>query len=128
VADQFDLNGSYQTTPLDGDLSLAPNVVAPIQVSLVLDAQAVLQMVLSSDSPQPIPFGSVANANVVLLGVTNGGGKVKAIITSADGTSQVVPFDLLFSAINQSTPITAISLQRTPATNTVVNVFLGEMA
>lgn len=128
MADQFDLIGSYATTPLDGDLSLSPVINTPISTSLVLDAKTIQVVNLNTDSPVAVPFGSVVNAGVVLMGVTNGGGKVDAIVTSADGTSQKVPFDALFAAINQTVPITAISLQRTPATATLVNVFLGEIA
>jgi hypothetical protein len=82
-------------------------------------------VVLSADAPLSVSFGSgVVSAAVVILKAT--GGKVRARLTSADGSQQAVPVDDLLVLISQSVPITAIDLTRVPGVLTTVDVFLGQ--
>lgn len=125
MADQFTLSGSYNATPLGGAASLDPSIDATISEQMALQAKFVANLDLTVDTPVAVPFGTVGNAHVVVLKAT---GKVSARLTSADGSTQVVPFDTVLIVMCQSVPFTAIDLTRVAATATVVRVFLGEKA
>lgn len=124
MADSFKLLGSYETTPLGNPLSFAPNVVAQISEGKTLKAKQLCDLSLEVDTPVVVPFGGVVNAHVILLKAT--GGKVKARLTSADGTQQSVPFDTYLILMSEAVPLTAIDLTRVAGTVTQVRVFLGE--
>jgi hypothetical protein len=126
VAYQFVLTGGYTSTPMDGVPSLAPNVDAPIDESMVITKKTESDVDLNVDTPVAVQFGGAASASVVILKTV--GGKVKARLTSADGTTQVVPVDSTFILISRSVPITAIDLTRVPATPCKVIYYLGEAA
>jgi hypothetical protein len=126
MSDQFTLSGSYNVTPLGGAASLDPNIDSPLNEALVLQSKQYEAVHLGVDTPVPVAFGTVVNAHVVILKAQ--GGKVKAVLTSADGSAQIVPFDSVLILISQAAPITAISLTRVAATDTIVRVFLGEKA
>ena len=80
---------------------------------------------LDTDAPLAVNFGSgVTQAAVAILKAT--GGKVRARITSADGSQQSIPVDDLLVLISQSVPITGIDLTRVPGVLTTVSVFLGQ--
>jgi hypothetical protein len=126
VAYQFALTGGYTTTPLDGVPSLAPNVDAPIDESMVITKKTESDIDLNVDTPVPVAFGGVVNASIVILKTV--GGKIKARLTSADGTTQSIPVDSTFILISRSVPFTAIDLTRVPATPCQVRVYVGEVA
>jgi hypothetical protein len=126
MADSFKLQGSYETTPLGQPTSFAASIVAPISESKTLRAKQLEDVNLGVDSPVSVPFGGVTSAHIVIMRAV--GGKVKARITSADGTNQAVPFDTYWILMSESVPLTAIDLTRTPGTETTVRVFLGEKA
>jgi len=125
MADQFVLSGSYTVTPLSLT-SLDPSLATPIDEPLALKSKQPSDITLSVDTPVAVPFGTLVNAHVVILKAL--GGKVKARLTSADGTTQAIPFDSFLILMSQTVPITAIDLTRVPATATIVKVFLGEKA
>ena len=126
MAYQFALTGGYTNTPLDGVPSLAPNVDAPLDESMVVLKKAESDVDLDVDTPVAIAFGGVMNASIVILKTV--GGKIRARLTSADGTTQSIPIDSTFILISRSVPITAIDLIRVPATSCQVRYFLGEVA
>jgi len=126
MADGFTLSGSYSVQPLTSALSFAESVVAQISEAVQLSAKQVVDYDLTSDSPQTVAFGGVANANVVIMKAL--GDKVVAHITTADGTSQAVPFDTYWIWMCQGSPMTAITLTRAPGVETSVRVFLGQQA
>jgi hypothetical protein len=125
AADEFVLSGSYATTPLSGDISLAPSFVAPIDERVTLTNKLYQEYSLDSDMPVSVAFGGLTSANVVILKAA--GGKVRARITSADGSAQAVPFDSYWILMSLANPVTALDLTRTPATPITVQVFLGEI-
>jgi hypothetical protein len=125
MADQFVLSGSYTVTPLSLT-SLDPSSASPIDEPLALKSKLPIDITLSVDTPVAVPFGTMANAHIVILKAF--GGKVKARLTSADGTTQAIPFDSFLILMSQTVPITAIDLTRVLATATTVKVFLGEKA
>lgn len=126
MTDSFKLLGSYETTPLGQPLSFAPNIIAQINESRTLKSSHPDTITLDTDSPVPVAFGGVTNAHIVILKAI--GGKVRAAITSADGTAQLVPFDTYWILMSESVPVTAITLTRVPGQLTTVRIFIGEKA
>lgn len=86
---------AYETVGLDGS----------VQAGSIL---------LATDSPESIAFGDLTNAHVIWLKVT--GGKVRARLTSADGSQQAIPVDNLLVLVSRTVPVTAIDLTRVAAT------------
>lgn len=125
-ADNFQLQGGWSTDPLGGDTSFVPSSNAQINEALVLQHKTEYTLSLNSDSPTAVAFGGVTNASVVIL-KAHGGNPVVATITSAAGVTQTVPLDPVHVTISQGTPITAISLTRTPTVETDVDIFLGDL-
>jgi len=126
VSDAFTLQGSYAVTPLTPPASGDFDVIASIDERVVLRHKHADSIDLSADPAQPVNFGGVVGAHVVVL--KSLGGKVDAIVTTADGAAQIIPFETFLVLINQTVPVTALSLQRVVATLTTVKVFLGERA
>lgn len=126
MADAFKLLGSYELTPLTAPLSFAQATVATINESKTLKVKSSTDVVLSIDTPVAVPFGGVVNANIIILKSTSG--KVTARVTSADGSTQSVPFDTYWILMSDSTPITAIDLTRVAGVETTVRCFVAEKA
>jgi hypothetical protein len=126
MSDAFALTGGYTVTPLGNPTSFAQNVEAVIDEAVTLAHRADADVRLLVNTPVVVSFGGVTNAHVVILKAL--GGKVDAIITTADGAAQVVPFDTYFILMCNAKPVTALSLTRTADTDTTVRVFLGEQA
>ncbi len=126
MADTFSLQGTYTATPASGSLSADPQITAPINENMTLANEIVSQITLSVDGPVALPVDSLDGVNVVIL--KSVGGKVIARFTSADGTAQAIPVDSFLALTSANTDITAISVQRIPATPTVVKYFLGQKA
>jgi hypothetical protein len=126
MADSFKLLGSYEVSPLGSSLSFAPSVVAQINEARTLKFKHLQDIDLTADAPVNVSFGGVANAHVVVMKAV--GGKVRARLTSAEGSQQAVPFDTYFILMSESAPVTAIDLTRVAGTTTSVRVFLGEKA
>jgi hypothetical protein len=126
LADLFSLSGDLGTTPAAGTPSGAFQLIATLDESATLAHKHEDDLDLTVDTPVVVSFGGVTNAHVVMLHAT--GGKVKATLTSADGTSQAVPVEPLLILMNRTVPVTAISLTRVATVATSVTVFLGERA
>jgi len=127
MGDSFSLQGSYTVAPLSPPSSADFDVLAQIDEKLTLDGKQAGSLDLTVDTPVVVPFGGVANAHVVILKTTVGT-KVKATITTSDGAAQVIPFESLLILLNFTTPVTAISLTRSPAVLSTVKVLLAEKA
>lgn len=126
ATDAFKLEGSYSIRPLSAPTSFAPEIGAPISETRNVKAVQQYNVTLTSDSPAAVAFGGVANAHLVILKSLSG--KVRARLTSADGTAQAIPFDTYLILFSESVPITAIDLTRQPAVETMVRIFLAEKA
>ena len=126
MADAFRLSGSYSTTPTSGTPSGDPEVEALIEESVGLTSKTIGVYALTVDTPVTVDFGGLTNANVIAIRAV--GGKVKARLTSADGSTQAVPVDPLLLSISKTVPVTAIDLTRVAGVATTVRVFLGERA
>ena len=123
---QFALTGGYTVTPLDGVLSLAPNVNAIVDEPLLMSHIRNDDVDLTVDTPVAVNFGGVASAHVIVLKAI--GGPVVARVTSAAGVQQSIPFDTFLILMSTGSPATALDLTRQPATPTTVQVLLGEKA
>jgi hypothetical protein len=125
VADTWSLNGSHQTIPLSpGNPSGRSTCITPLEENLTLKDKSDSDITLIVDTPVSVPFGTLAGANVVVIKPMGGG--VTARLSSAAGTTQVIPIDTLLVLVNTAVPITAIDLTRTTAVSTTVSYFLGE--
>lgn len=127
MTDRFALSGSYTTTPQSGEPSFDPTIGALIEETVTLGKKVLTEIALSVDAPVDVDFGGLTNANVVILKSTSGV-KVRARVTSADGSQQAVPFDTYWILMSADVPITAVDLTRLTGTATTVRVFLGEEA
>lgn len=128
MGDTFKLRGDLSTGPSCGGApSGFPNVVMSIDESMALAGPPVVgQYDLSTDSPASVSLGGLSGANVVVIKAI--GGKVRARLTSADGTSQAVAVDTFAVILSESVPYTALDLTRVASTPTTVKVLLGQTA
>jgi hypothetical protein len=126
VADVFRLRGEYSATPATIDV---PGVAASGEAlgefiqALYLAQKAQFQLTLSGDAPVSVAFGALDAAHVVIIQTPS---KVRARITSADGSLQSIPVDPLLILMASAVPLTAIDLTRLAGVNTEVSVFLGK--
>jgi hypothetical protein len=97
----------------------------PINEVVTLDEKNLDQYTLTADAAQAVSFGGVTNAHVVIVSADR---PITVRLTSAAGAVQAIPVDDQIVIISRTSPFTAITLTRTPATLTNVNVFLGEKA
>jgi len=120
--------GSIAVQPLGGAPSGDVFASIPLNDQVVLDGVQLDMVTLSDGSPKSVAFGDLTGANYVFIYAQ--GAKVKAQITSADGSTQAVPVDPKLNIISLSVPITAIALTRDPSSSTVtqVRVLLGHKA
>ena len=126
MADLFSLQGTYTATPASGSPSADPLITAPINEQMTLETELASQITLSVDGPTSLPFGGLVGVNALIVKCV--GGKVTVRITSADGTAQAFPVDSFLALTSASVDITAITVERTPATKTIVKYFLGQKA
>jgi hypothetical protein len=134
VADAYTFIADATVAPISGGFSsgiaaldvplneaLTLSVKSSQVVELISDAAATVQLPGPTSTNPSAPL-----ANVVVIKVV--GPRVKAAITTADGASQIVPVDPLF-VLHTTTvsPITALTLTRTPGNDTFVHLFLGQI-
>lgn len=125
MADNFTLQGFWRSLPSASGLlaSGCPSFNTPISEAVLLKLKQFTDVVLDADPAEVVPFGEVVSAHVIMM---KSSGKVIARLTSADGTTQIVPVDTTLQLISESVPYTAIDLQRVAGQATSVKVFLGE--
>lgn len=126
MSDTFSLQGSLQTTPAVGAPSGFFTLIAQLDEQLVLGVKRQDEVALTVDTPVAVAFGGVANAHVVMLKTI--GGKIRARLTSADGSTQAVPVDSFALVMSRTVPVTAIDLTRVTGQATTVEIFLGQRA
>ena len=126
MADLFSLQGSYTATPSSGSPSADPLITAPINEQMTLETELASQIMLTVDGPVSLPFGGLTGVNALIVKCV--GGKITVRLTSADGAAQAFPVDSFLALTSANTDITAITVERTPATQTVVKYFLGQKA
>lgn len=126
MSDTFSLQGSLQTTPAVGAPSGFFTLIAQLDEQLVLGVKRQDEVALTVDTPVAVAFGGVANAHVVMLKTI--GGKIRARLTSADGSTQAVPVDSFALVMSRTVPVTAIDLTRVVGQATTVEIFLGQKA
>jgi hypothetical protein len=124
---RFVFDGQWDAYPQSGGL-LASGAIsdrAPIREFLTLDAKQEGDYPLNTDSAVPVDFGGVVDANVVIIFSDR---PITVSLTPSGGSPQTIPCDDMIAIISRTTPYTAISLTRTPATTTNAVVFIGEQA
>lgn len=126
MSDTFSLQGSLQTTPAVGAPSGFFTLIAQLDEQLVLGVKRQDEVALTVDTPVAVAFGGVTNAHVIMLKTV--GGKIRARLTSADGSTQAIPVDSFALVMSRSVPVTAIDLTRVTGQATTVEIFLGQRA
>lgn len=128
MSDTLTLHGSITTGEGCGCASsFSPSVSIPIDESMSLKGAVNLgEFELTDDSPVSVPLAALARAHAVFLRST--GGKVRARLTSADGSSQAIPVDPVMFVISESVPFTALDLTRAAGVQVTVRVLLAEAA
>lgn len=134
MSDRYQIQGSATTSPISGaSAPVGAQVAVEIDEALVLSVDLQRRYDLIDDAavtvqlPGPTSSNpSAPQANVLIIQVT--GPRVKATITTADGAAQVIPVDpLLVLHTETGSPITALTLTRTPGNETFCDVFLGQI-
>ena len=135
MATIYTLNADALTAPQAGAVfsSGQPVVDVPLNEVVTLSLSSTQTIELIGDAPVSVllPGPSSANplgpqANCLLIKIV--GPRVKATITTADGSAQVIPVDPLLILNSESvSPITALTLTRTPGVDTFAYVFLGQI-
>lgn len=119
--------GTISETPATGSPSGVPDIPIPIGVSLRLPRSGIsLNYDLAADGATAVALGQLANpgVNVIFAQVT--GGSCDLILTSADGTSQVVPVGPMALLVSTIVPYTAISLARQTGIEVFVQLYLAQ--
>lgn len=132
ATDTWTLSGSYTTCPLtSGLLSADPSLSAPIDETMVLATKGLGEFTLLANTPTVIslPNLGMTAANVLIIKVAVGPG-ITATLSSTLNANQVIPVDSLLILTVQDTvnQITGLSLLTTSSFQTVVRVFVGQMA
>ncbi len=126
MADTLSISGSITINPAVGFPSGQTGLETPLCEFLSLVQSFQSNYSLASDPAVTVNFGGLASAAFWFVKVT--GGKVDVTITSADGSAQVIPVDSVQLGISRSTPVLAMTLQRTAGVTSQVNVILGQSA
>lgn len=131
MAYPFELRGKLKVDlpPASSEVTTAGDLAfqATILERMSLAAKHADVVTLGADPEEEVSFGDLGSAHVVMLRVlTLDAGTVLARLTHADGTDQVVPVDPALHLFCSSSPITALSLQRSAGVAARVSVFLGE--
>lgn len=126
MASTFSLQGTYTANPVSGSPSADPQITAPINEMMTLSNESVSQLNLTTDGETTLPLCAVDAVNALILKCV--GGKVVVRLTSAEGVTQAIPVDSFLALTTASENITGITVERTPATPTVVKYFLGQKA
>lgn len=132
MADAYHLIADATVAPLSSPSSGEADIGVAIdeQITLSLDYKLTVELTTDAEVVVPLPGPSAANvdplANVVVIKVE--GPRVKAKLTTADGAAQVLPVDplLILHSLTVS-PVTALSLTRSPGNDTLVHIFLGQI-
>ena len=124
MAKTYTLNGEWSAAPTVGVPTGEPSVLAPLRESIALSRVSSQEFDLSSDSAVSVNLNGLTEIHV--LSIKTVGGKVRAQLTSADGTTQSVPVDSVLVLISSSVPVTALTLTRVAGTSTKVHLFMGE--
>ena len=128
MADRVTFKGALATVPATGSPSGHVTVGIDFDdVSVLTKLVPLLPYTLTSDSPQSVGFGPLAEAAWVAVRVVSGG-VVEVRLTSGRGTLQVVPVDEFLILKSRRAPFTAMTLTRDAGVQTVVEVLLGQMS
>jgi len=118
-------HGSVTATPNQSDQNGISSYAVPIDQSFVLqDIKAGSAYVLTGDAPRTVSIDPCLNATFVVLKVV--GGYVRATLSPTSEQPFSVRVDPYLYVRCDSDPITAITIQRPPATEVTVHVFIGQ--
>lgn len=124
MSDQLKIAGVITVTPQTGSLlsSGAESTQAPLNVQMSLAQKEGTIYDLVSDAAKTVDLGGCTSVHAVTI-FTNR--PIVVALTSSLGVA-LVPVDDSMILISKTVPFTAITLTRTPATETLVRVFIGQ--
>ena len=123
MAETFSISGSWRTTPsagAQGDIT----ALADLFTTMVIKRKQVTELDLTSDPVVAVALGG----SIHVLSVRTVGGRANIRITTAGGSTQVVPVDTLVVIVTDGYPITALDVQRETGVNVQVSLFFAEKA
>lgn len=120
------LSGSYTLTPPNYPPSAQQTIGSPIQETNYVQRWAAVDMDLTSDAATSIPLPAGASQIHFLYVKVQGGSPIDLQITSADGTSQVVPVDSLAILYFNNRPVTDIKAVRTAGVLTTLTYLIAQ--
>ena len=125
MADTFTVSGDWASVAASGTPNGYPAFTAPLSVRKTLESKLFQSVELASDPAVAVTFGTLTEAHVLIVVST---AKLKITVTSTDGTAQSFPCENTFMLINDSVPITALTIQRFAGQDTTANIFIGQQA
>lgn len=120
------LSGSYTLQPPSYPPSSSQNIGSPISQTNYVQYWAALNVDLTVDGPIAITFPpGMTNCHFMNFAV-QGGSPIEIILTSADGSAQVIPCDPQAILYFNNLPVTAISVQRTTGVLTTLTYLIAQ--
>lgn len=126
MSDTFTFKGRYQVKPppTNVDLSGDFEIAADIMESLAVSKRLATVVSLTADPAETINMADITNAAVVII---KSDYPVTVRLTSASGASQLIAGVKFMVLLCSATPVTAITLQRTPSQTTSCRILLAEV-
>lgn len=125
MADTFTISGDWASVAASGTPNGYPAFTAPLAVRKTLESKLFQSVELTANQAVAVTFGTLTAAHVLIIAST---AKLKVTVTSTDGATQSFPCENLLMLINDSVPITALTIQRFAGQDTTANIFIGQQA
>ena len=125
MTDFFKLHGDFQTIPVSAARGVDPQVASPIDERFAVSQKAISDVQLTDDAPVDVDMSNLAEASVVIIKSDH---KVRARLTSTDGSQQAVPVDGLLILVCRAVGVSAIDLTRLTGVDTNCKIFLAKKA
>lgn len=120
------LSGSYTLTPPAYPPSASQTIGSPISETNYVQRWAANEVDLLTDAPTAIPLpGGAAQIHFLYVKV-QGGAPIDLLLTSADGSQQVLPVDSLSILYFNNRPVTAVSAVRSPGIQATLTYLIAQ--
>lgn len=125
MSDSLTITGQLAIVPdstSDADLSGDFAIKVPLNATLTLSRKESVSVILADTTPVAVNVGSIVSIHALAIRTDE---PITATITSASGSSQVIPIDSMLILLTETVPITAITL--TAATTANVKMTMGRV-
>ena len=127
----IDFNGTVRVRPLLGTVPISGDFASTASIQETMGIAKKVDTVLSLDDndPEDVNIGDLTGVNTLCIRVlTTGAGTLLLRLTHADGTAQIFPGDPFFYLVTGTSPITALSIQRSVGVAATVHILAGQKA